>query len=232
VRLYPIMINLGDQRVVVVGGGSVALRKVSSLLESGALVAVISPDLTADLRNLADAGQVEWVPERFEEDLLDRFPDAVLVFGATNHREVNVKIHRAAVQRKIPCNVADVPDLCTFMVPAVITQGELLIAVSTGGSSPALARRIREDLEQQFGPEYAEMTRVMGELRKQVLQTGSTSDENKKLFLAIVNSEILTALRDNNRERALAILKTILPEHVNPDVAIEEQPCPGGHKEA
>jgi precorrin-2 dehydrogenase / sirohydrochlorin ferrochelatase len=220
------MINLIDQRVVVVGGGSVAMRKVSGLLESGASVTVISPQLTPDLTNLADAGQIDWVREPFEEILLDRFPDAVLVFGATNHRQVNVKIHRAAVQRGIPCNVADVPDLCTFMVPAVITQGELLIAVSTGGSSPALARRIRQDLEKQFGPEYAEMTRVMGELRKQVLRAGSTSDENKKLFLAIVNSEILTALRDNDRDRALAILRTILPEHVNPDAAIEELPQP------
>jgi precorrin-2 dehydrogenase / sirohydrochlorin ferrochelatase len=224
VRLYPIMMNLTGKRVVVIGGGSVAARKVASLMESGASVAVISPELTEELGRLARAGTITWIPEAFEEAFLDRFPDLALVFGATNRREVNVKIHKAAVDRRIPCNVADVPDLCTFMVPAVIVQGELLIAVSTGGSSPALARRIREDLEKYFGPEYAEMTKVMGELRKLILRTGSSSDENKKLFMRIVDSEILDALRDNDREKVLAILRTILPEEVNPDTAIEATP--------
>ncbi len=178
------------------------------------------------LKTLSDEGKIDWLPERFEEASLDRYPDAVLVFGATDRREVNVKIHKAATDRKLPCNIADVPDLCTFIVPAVITQGELMIAVSTGGSSPALARRIREDLQRRFGPEYAEMTRVMGELRRLVLRTGSSSDENRKLFMEIVDSEILSALRDNDREKALAILKTILPQDVNPDEAIDERPHP------
>jgi precorrin-2 dehydrogenase / sirohydrochlorin ferrochelatase len=220
------MMNLAGKRAVVVGGGSVGYRKVASLLDSGAIVTIISPELTRDLEKLAEDGTIEWVQEPFEEPLLDRLSDAVLVFGATDHREVNVKIHNAAVERRIPCNIADVPDLCTFTVPAVITQGELLIAVSTGGSSPALARRIREDLQKRFGPEYAEMTRVMGELRKLVLRTGSSSDENKKLFTEIVDSEILSALRDNDRDKVLAILRTILPEEVNPDAAIEESPLP------
>jgi precorrin-2 dehydrogenase / sirohydrochlorin ferrochelatase len=226
VKLYPIMMSLEGKRVVVVGGGSVAARKVSSLLESGAAPAVISPELRGGLKKLSEQGKIDWLPEPFEEALLDRYPDAVLVFGATDRREVNVKIHKAATDRRIPCNIADVPDLCTFIVPAVITQGELMIAVSTGGSSPALARRIREDLQRRFGPEYAEMTRVMGELRKLVLRTGSSSDENKKLFTEIVDSEILTALRNNDREKALAILKMILPQEVNPDEAIEERPHP------
>ena len=223
-KLYPIMMNLEDQRVVVVGGGSVARRKVASLLDSGARVVVISPELVDGLRKLADQGRIEWIAELFDDAILDRLAGVALVFGATNRRDVNVVIHRAAVDRRIPCNIADVPDLCTFTVPAVITQGELLIAVSTGGSSPALARRIREDLQKRFGPEYAEMTRVMGELRKLVLQTGSPSDENKRLFLQIVDSDILTALRDNDRDRALAILRNILPEHVDPDKALEEPP--------
>jgi precorrin-2 dehydrogenase / sirohydrochlorin ferrochelatase len=225
-RLYPIMMNLAGKRVVVVGGGSVAARKVSSLMDSGASVAVISPELAEELSALARDGAIEWVAKPFDAALLDRFPDTVLVFGATNHREVNVRIHNAAAERRIPCNVADVPELCTFMVPAVITQGELMVAVSTGGSSPALARRIREDLERYFGPEYAEMTKVMGELRKLVLRTGSSSNENKKLFMRIVDSEILNALRDKDREKVLEILRAILPEELNPHDAVEEIPQP------
>ncbi|MBI4964123.1 MAG: bifunctional precorrin-2 dehydrogenase/sirohydrochlorin ferrochelatase [Desulfomonile tiedjei] len=221
---YPVMMNVNDRQVIVVGGGSVAARKIGSLLESGARVTVISPELGPQLEELAETGAIYWLPEPFDEKLLDRYPETALIFGTTNRREVNIRIHDAAVARKIPCNIADVPELCTFIVPAVITQGDLIIAVSTGGSSPALARRIREDLETRYGPEYAAMTRLMGELRRLVLAAGSPSDENKKLFLEIVDSEILTALRENDRDRALEILKAILPGNVNPEPAMEKPP--------
>lgn len=221
---YPVMMNLSGRQVIVVGGGRVAARKVANLLESGARVTVISPELGAQLEELAESGAIYWLPEPFEEAHLDRYPEAALVFGTTDHREVNIKIHNAAMARKIPCNIADVPDLCTFIVPAVITQGDLMIAVSTGGSSPALARRIREDLENRFGPEYAAMTRLMGDLRKLILAAGSSSEENRKLFLEIVDSEILTALRENDHERALEILKAILPGNLDLEPVMEKPP--------
>jgi precorrin-2 dehydrogenase/sirohydrochlorin ferrochelatase len=210
------MINLQGRQVVVVGGGRVAYRKVMGLLESGATVAVISPALEDRLEELATQGAIQWIPAPFDEALLNRYEDVALIFGATNIREVNVATFNAAAKRKIPCNIADVPDLCTFIVPAVIAQGDLMIAVSTGGSSPALARRIREDLAKRFGPEYAEMTRVMGELRRLVLSTGSPSDENKRVFLEIVDSEVLPAIKDNDWERALEILTALLPADISP----------------
>lgn len=222
-RPYPLMMNLEDKQVVVVGGGRVAARKVAGLLESGATVTVVSPELEPALRELADEQRIDWIAEFFDESILDRFPQTTLVFGTTDRRDVNIRIHRSASERKIPCNIADVPDLCTFIVPAVITQGDLMIAVSTGGASPALARRIRENLERQYGPEYAEMTRLLGELRKIVLRGGSTSDENKKLFLEIVDSGILNALKEGDREQALSILKDILPDEFDAGAAIEER---------
>lgn len=221
-RPYPIMMNLEGKQIIVVGGGRVALRKINGLRESGACITVISPKLENELKKLADNGNISWIEEEFDESLLDLCPEAVLVFGTTDQREVNLRIQTASTKRKIPCNIADVPDLCTFIVPAVITQGDLIISVSTGGSSPALARRIREDLEKVFGPEYAVMTRLMGGLRKQILSTGSSSDENRKLFLEIVDSEMLDALRQNDKEKAFAILKAILPRDVDPVPAIEE----------
>jgi precorrin-2 dehydrogenase / sirohydrochlorin ferrochelatase len=221
VRFYPIMLTLEGRRAVVVGGGNVASRKVAGLLESGARVVVISPELEEVLKGLISEGHVEWIPQAFDESLLDEYPDAALIFGATNRNEVNVRIYEAAAKRKIPCNIADVPSLCTFAVPAVITQGDLLIAVSTGGSSPALARRIRQELEQHFGPEYAELTKLMGELRKQILAMGSSSDENKKLFRAIVNSEVLAALRANDKDRAFEILRGLVPGEVDLAAAME-----------
>ncbi len=192
-RLYPIMMSLEGKRVIVIGGGPVAERKIMSLLESGALVSVIAPEVGSRVRNLASEGRVDWIAKDFHPSLLDRFSEIALIFGATNSRQVNLMIHEAATKRKILCNIADVPDLCTFIVPAVITQGELMIAVTTGGSSPALARRIREDLEKRFGPEYGELTKVLGELRKLVLSAGGPSNENRKLFMEIVDSELLIA---------------------------------------
>jgi precorrin-2 dehydrogenase len=223
VKPYPIMISLEGKQAIVVGGGRVGVRKVMGLLDSGAQVIMISPKLEPELERMAHRGQIEWVQESFDASLLDKYPGAALVFGTTDRREVNVAVHKACVDRKILCNIADVPDLCTFIVPAVITQGDLMIAVSTGGASPALARRIREDLEKHFGPEYGEMTHVLGELRKLVLQTGSAPDENKKIFREIVNSEVLAALKDNDRERVLDILKAILPQNVDPEPAIVER---------
>jgi precorrin-2 dehydrogenase / sirohydrochlorin ferrochelatase len=219
---YPLMMNLEGKLVVVIGGGRVAQRKTLSLLESGARVRVISPELTPELSPLARDGKIDWTPDFFRESMLDDSEDVTLVFGTTDNREVNRTVYEAAVKRKIPCNMADMPDMCTFIVPAVITQGDLMIAVSTGGSSPALARRIREDLSTRFGPEYAEMTRIMAELRKLILQTGSPSDENKKLFLDIVDSEILAALKANDKERALEILRAILPRDIDPGPAIKD----------
>jgi precorrin-2 dehydrogenase / sirohydrochlorin ferrochelatase len=214
------MMNLEGKPVLVIGGGRVACRKVKSLLESGASVVLISPEIHDELQNLAEKAKIVWLAENFSESSMDRYPDAVLVFGTTNHRDVNVKVYEACLARRIPCNIADVPDLCTFIVPAVITQGDLMIAVSTGGSSPALARRIREDLEQSFGPEYAEMTKLMGELRKLVLSVGMPSDENKKLFTEIVDSGLLDALKENDKARVLDILKSILPGDMDPRTAV------------
>jgi precorrin-2 dehydrogenase / sirohydrochlorin ferrochelatase len=223
VRPYPVMMNLEDKRVIVVGGGRVATRKVMGLLESGASVTVVSPKLEPELEGLAGERRIEWIPEPFEESVLDRYPQTTLVFGTTDRRDVNIRIYQSASDRKIPCNIADVPDLCTFIVPAVITQGDLMIAVSTGGASPALARRIRENLEQQYGPEYGEMTRLLGELRKMVLRGGNSSDENKKLFLEIVDSGILNALKEGDREQVLSILRDILPEDLDAQAAIEQR---------
>lgn len=212
---YPVMMNLQDKQVVVVGGGKVAFRKTIGLLDSGANVLVISPELVDELHEFHRDARIKWIPEPFSPAQLDAFEPITLVFGATDIREVNVALFNEAMRRKIPCNIADVPDLCTFIVPAVITQGDLIIAVSTGGSSPALARRIREDLEKKFGPEYATMTRLMGELRKHIVRNGSDSEANKKVFLEIVDSQLLPALRDNDIDKASMILSKILPEEVD-----------------
>jgi precorrin-2 dehydrogenase / sirohydrochlorin ferrochelatase len=222
-RPYPVMMNLHGKRVVVVGGGRVALRKTLGLLESGAGVTIISPALIPEINVLLLENRINWIEALFDDQLLDSLPEIALIFGTTDNREVNLRIYKSAKERGLPCNIADVPDLCTFIVPAVISQGDLTIAVSTGGASPALARRIRENLEKQFGPEYGMMTKLMGELRKHVLNAGADSDSNRKLFSEIVDSELLAALRESDMNRVLEILKEILPKEIDVKEAISEK---------
>jgi precorrin-2 dehydrogenase/sirohydrochlorin ferrochelatase len=142
------------------------------------------------------------------------------LFGTTDDREVNVRIHQAAVERGIPCNIADVPELCTFTVPAAFSRGDLSIAISTAGKSPALARRIREQLEETYGPEYVLMTKLLGDLRALVLTEGNPSDENRTLFLEIVDSDLLSALKNGDRAKAVEILKSILPATIDPEPVV------------
>ncbi len=219
---YHLAMNIQEKPVMVVGGGQVALRKVRTLKECGAIVTIVSPALAPELQRLVDEEDVLWIPAHFDEIVMNGSQQPVLVFGTTDDREVNVRIHQAAEAREIPCNIADVPDLCTFTVPAVFSRGALSISISTSGKSPALARRIREELEEQYGPEYALMTEILGLVRALVLSDGNPSDENRKLFFDILDSDLLSALRDGDRERAVGILRTILPPTIDPEPVVTE----------
>ncbi|MFC1833663.1 bifunctional precorrin-2 dehydrogenase/sirohydrochlorin ferrochelatase [Thermodesulfobacteriota bacterium] len=221
-RQYPLMMNLEEELVLVVGGGKVALRKVKTLLECGAKIIVISPELVEDLRRLSGESKFRWIAQHFADDLMSDFPRPTLIFGTTDYREVNVRIYQAAEKRGIPCNIADVPDLCTFTVPAVVNRGDLMISVSTGGASPALSRRIRESLQRQFGEEYAILIQLLGSLRKQLLQLGGHSDENKKRFFKMVDSNLLQAIQDNDAEAAVSILRGLLPDEIDPKPIVSQ----------
>ncbi len=217
---YPVMMNVCDQAVTVVGGGKVALRKVSSLVECGARVTVIAPEVEPELEELSAKGTLEWIGSAFEESFLDAPQKPVLVFGTTNRRDVNVLIHKASVERGIPCNIADVPDLCTFTVPAVLRRGDLIVAVSTGGCSPALSRRIREELESMYGPEYAVMTGILGDLRRQIVTEGASSAENREFFFRLVDSELVEALKTGDVSKAVEVLRSVLPDRIDPESAV------------
>jgi precorrin-2 dehydrogenase / sirohydrochlorin ferrochelatase len=148
VVLYPIFLDLSGRRCVVVGGGEVANRKARKLLQARARVVVISPEIRAELESVA----VEIQRRPYREGDLE---GAHLAFAATNSREVNAAVAREAKARGVPVNVADEPSEGDFAVPSTLRRGRLQVAVSTGGASPTLARRIREELEKAFGPEWA-----------------------------------------------------------------------------
>src|ERR1019366_9965092 len=147
----PIFLDVTGSRCLVIGGGEIAARKVASLLEAGADVVVVSPSLVEALAELARHGRIQHMKRKYAPGDM---AGAALVYAATDDANLHQRLHADARERGIPINVADVPALCTFITPAVLTRGSLKIAVSTDGASPAMTKRIIKRLERLFGPEY------------------------------------------------------------------------------
>ena len=191
-RYYPLCLDISGKRCVVVGGGNVAERKVERLLSCGARVEVVGKALTPALAMWKGKGRIDHRDADYEDSFL---LGASLVIGATDDEAVNGRIAKDARTRGIPVNIVDDPAQCDFILPSVVEQGDLLIAVSTGGKSPALARKIREELEEAYGAEYTVLLEILGELRKKVIAEGRSSAENRERFAAVVRSEILDDIR-------------------------------------
>jgi siroheme synthase-like protein len=162
---YPIFLEMKDRRCVVVGGGAVAERKVEGLVAVGANVTVISPVITDGLRDLLTQGAIRHVAREYQAS--DR-AGYDLVFVATDNSEINAAVFSEARSLRIWVNSADDPDHCDFILPAVIRRGDLTVAVSTGGASPAVTRAIREELDEYFTADYARFIQIAGEVRREL----------------------------------------------------------------
>ncbi len=204
---YPINLLLAGRRCVVIGGGAVAERKVDSLLEAGAAVRVVAPEVTPHLASLAEAGRIEWHrAEATEADLADAF----LVILATDDAGLNARLAAAADAAGKLVNAVDQPEACNFYVPASIRRGPLLLTIATGGASPALAKRLRREIEAHLGPEYGELAALLGRLRETIDQTGHTQPERARAWERVVNSQVLGYLRDGRAEEAEALARELL----------------------
>ncbi len=208
---YPVLIDLRGKKVLVVGGGNVARRKIDSLIEYGADVHVISKELTPELQQYRDEGKVTFIAQEFSEDSLQ---DTFLTIAATSDPQLNHKISDMAKKRGVLVNAVDQPSDCSFIVPSILKRGDLLIAVSTSGKSPALAKRIRQRLASRFGNEYGSFLQMMGKIREEVLLRGSSQDTNSLIFHKLVDSPILNALRDKDFGKIAATLSEILKKPV------------------
>ena len=164
----PLFMQLRAQPVVVVGGGRIAVRKVELLRKSGAQITVVSPELREELQRLASSGEIRHIPERFAEAHVE---GATIVVAATNDHDVNVAVSGASRARKIPVNVVDNPALSTFIFPAIVDRSPIIAAVSSGGESPVLARRVREQIEALLPQRLGALARFMGARRKSVQNT-------------------------------------------------------------
>jgi siroheme synthase-like protein len=168
---YPIFLNLKGRRCIVVGGGSVAERKTRMLLEHQASVTVISPTLSIGLRHLAEQGAIQTIIRNYQAGDVD---EAFLVIAATDDPCINTAIADQRRKQKALVNVVDDPESSDFIVPALVRRGDVTIAISTAGKSPALARKIRAELEKSFGAEYASLVSLINEVRSELKRKGVT----------------------------------------------------------
>lgn len=196
---YPALLELQGRRCVVVGGGPVAEGKVQALLEAGAEVTVISPEVTGALQALADEGQITHLARRYRPgDLAGAF----LAICATDEREVHERAWQEAIAAGILINIVDNPSRCTFIAPSVVRRGDLIVAISTSGKAPALAVRLRERLEHVLGDEYARFLEIAGALRAPLAAQCPDFEQRKALWYQLVDSDVLDLLRRGLEEEA------------------------------
>ncbi|MFF2447097.1 NAD(P)-binding protein [Neobacillus sp. NPDC058068] len=186
---YPIMLRLEGKKVVFVGGGKVAERKISGLLCTGARVVMVSPETTEELQGLFHAGKIEWVQRQFSKGDLQ---GAFMVFAATNDKALNQLVKDSSDACQLVMMVDD-PEESDFHLPAIFQRGRLSIAVSTGGASPTLARKIREQLEQGFDERYEEYLDFLFEKRKWIIKEVADTALKSKLLTAIASDEFLNS---------------------------------------
>ncbi|GAM14187.1 NAD(P)-binding protein [Mesobacillus selenatarsenatis] len=197
--LYPINVQIQDRNVVVIGGGKVAQRKVFGLLEAGAKVKVVSPEITSDLLRLSETGEISWRPEPYGKENLE---GALLIIAATNDRETNLAVKRDAAPYQL-VNLADDPDESDFQVPSVMKRGKLTVAVSTSGASPVLAKKICTQLEEMYDEQYESYLDFLASSRKEI--KASVKDElvKRKLLTTIADESFL---KESFREERFARL--------------------------
>jgi siroheme synthase-like protein len=184
---YIACLKLTGRRCVVVGGGSIGLEKVEGLLACDGQVVLIAPDAEPALREYADEGSIEW--QRREYRGAGDLQGAFMVIAATDDTDVNIAVFEDAERRAMLANVVDVPPLCNFILPAIVRTGPLAIAISTAGASPALAKRMKREIEGQFGEPYARLAVLLNEARGWAKGTLATYQERKEFFEGIVNGE-------------------------------------------
>jgi len=196
---YPILLSLEGRTVVVIGAGKVAGRKIGFLVEAGARVKVVSPTAENSIHDLAEAQKIDFQARPYVRGDLE---GAWLAFAATNDSETNMQVWEEAQSRDIPINVATDPGLCDFTVPSMVRRGDLCIAISTGAASPRLARKIRERLEKEYGPEYETLLEILGEARQKIVASGEEEAAKRDLIDRVLSSDILNLIRSGDVEGA------------------------------
>ena len=203
---YPVFLDLAGRLVVVVGGGPVAASKIAGLLAASARVRVIAPALTPELQTMANEGRVEHITRPYAPADL---ADADLVICAGDDEALNALVWHDATAAHLWVNVVDDPPHCTFIAPSIARRGDLTVAVSTGGKAPALAVRVREQIKQLIGDEHAQFLELAGRLRAPMAERHPAFEDRKRLWYALVDSDVLASLKRGDEPAALRTIAAI-----------------------
>lgn len=195
--LFPIFLNIKGRSCLVIGGGAVAERKVRNLLECQARIIMVSPQAARSLEELAEKGELEWRRRNYSPDDLD---GVFLVFIATDNPAVNRQVMEHCQEKGIMFNAADDPPNCDFFVPSVIRRKSLSIAISTGGKSPLMARRLREQLEEQIPAEYGQWVEMMGKLRDYIQNRVEDTHLRQRLYRYLIEPDMWECIKNGQEE--------------------------------
>ena len=202
---YPVFLNLTGRRCVIIGGGQIAEGKISKLLDSGAKIIVISPDATQGIRGFAERGQIELDLRKYQEGDLQ---GAFLAIAATNDRVVNQEIFEEAEKQGILLNAVDDMPRCTFIAPSIVERGPVTVAISTGGASPALARKLREKMEVSSALDWADATSILSKARQIIKDKQIAVDPQR--WQCCMTDELLTMIQAGHENEALDLLMDLL----------------------
>jgi precorrin-2 dehydrogenase / sirohydrochlorin ferrochelatase len=204
---YIACLKLTDRRCVVVGGGEIGLEKVEGLLACDARVVLVAPEAVPELEELAAEGSIEWKRRDYAPADLER---TFIVIAATDDTDTNIGIYRDAEERAMLVNVVDVPPLCNFILPAIVRTGPLAIAISTAGASPALAKRIKRQVAEEYGEPYARLAVLLNEVRGWAKGTLPTYQDRKVFFEGIVNGEPdpIALLREGDEDAVRELIRS------------------------
>ena len=208
-KYYPVHLDINNRNCLVVGGGGVGTRKVKTLLDCGARVTLVSPKVSPQLRDLAASGDIILKERSYQSDDLSNM---FLVIGATDDEKLNKQISSDADRLNTLCNIADRPEVCNFILPSIVHRDDLVITISTSGKSPALAKKLRKALENQFGEEYGQLLRLMGAIRKKLLQQAHEPEAHKPLFEQLINSDLIGMIQEGEVEKIDSLLLDVLGE--------------------
>ncbi|MGQ9812739.1 MAG: precorrin-2 dehydrogenase/sirohydrochlorin ferrochelatase family protein [Dissulfurimicrobium sp.] len=198
---YPVFLNLEGRLVVVAGGGKVAERKVQGLLNAKAKIRLISPKVTQRLEQMAQGGLIELRMRGFSAEDMN---GAWLAIAATDDREIQDAVYRAAEERGVFCNMVNQPGLCSFIVPSVVRRGDFCLAISTSGKSPALAKRFKEDIERSLGDRFGEYVALIGDLRDHILDLNQDSCAKTDMCQSLADKNVMEWFERNEFDKISA----------------------------
>ncbi len=205
---FPINIDLRNRKILLIGGGKVAERKISILLNYTDSITIIAPRITRKLKELNQLGKITHIHRSFKKGDLQGFQ---LVFSTTNDVTTTQKIHQEALEHNILLNAADIPDYCDFFLPAIVKRGDLSLAISTSGKCPALAKHIKDQLEKIFTDEYGPLTALLGNIRKRTIRTKKKNINLKEILgtLLLETENIKNWIKSNNYTRIEKLINQI-----------------------